>query len=1825
MAKQSNYNPDGNLVVRGNIVGDENIYITGNAVITGTLSVTGEATYSSDTVTQNAADGYVINSDNDNVPAYLQLNNSTTNVRLTYGTDGILVVSKPTEFSENVTLAASKTLNAPTITDGTASITGGTGTGFTNITSTLFTGILDGTATTAGNLQSDRTLSLTGPITGSIPLGLNANTSAPSIATTITNSSVTLGTHTAGQYASTLTGGTGIVATTPNADDSTPYTITLDDTAVTPGSYGTAAGTGSFTVDQQGRLTAATTTAIQIVSSQLTDFDTEVRGNISVTDSGGDGSLSYNNSTGVITYTGPSAAEVRAHFSASTGLTYNAGVYNITNSGVTAASYGSVTAIPTFTVNAQGQLTAAADVNIAIPASQVTDFSEAVDDRVNALIVDGDGITKTYNDGSNTYTLDVDSTVARSTGDTFTGDVFIQNQSSILPTSSGGNYVPGTGNNELVASTRYVEAAISSLIDGAPGTLNTLNEIAEAINDDDNAYTTLTNNIATKVSKAGDSMSGALAMGSNKITGLADPTDPQDAATQAFVGTANANMLAFVNSRDDTKVDKTETIASTSFYFAPTSSAFGTDTSIDYSATGGIKFTPILSGTASAILVQGNQTPDYTQKRHGQLTITGDLTIQPGIENNTSAPTDQRGTGSLNVHGNTTFTSENKGVDINATAMVAGKAYQITETGTTDFTNHGAADSNVGTIFTATSVGTGSGKVQQPIKSVSSNMNHGFFKHTIGLGESALYILGGNIFYQTKANEIDTYIVSETSGAGTIGQHASDTSNTTLQAKSLGVDRAHFQTFGNSTMFIGNIAHISSYTNVSYGGSTYTTGTRPLERLTVDGGVIMGPRTGDDELLVNGTIFFDDGVFKVIEGGIIKQVTTSSTSDLFFTSTATGRVEVGKDVGGDYYFPALGPDAVNSIQISTAGNVSANVTTLSANLDLVRDTARGNISTTGANLSYDSATGVITSTVGSLTTSDVAEGSNKYYTDERVDDRVNSLIIGGANVTTTYDDAAGTLTIDADLAGDMTSVVAGAGLTGGGTSGDVTLNVVGGTGISVNANDIELTASGVSAGTYGTTTAIPTVTVNAQGQLTNASETTISYDNFGSWSFTTDSVGNEAVSSAELVTFVGGTNMDVTHSGNTITISTNADVTGIIAGSGMTGGGTSGDVTVNVIGGDGITANANDIAVDSTVVRTSGNQTIAGNKTLTGNTQLDALNIAGNYDLPTADGSANEVLTTDGAGNLTFADVTTIGGTITGVTAGDGLTGGGVSGTVTLNVVGGTGISAGANEIAIDFTEFNTGSITEGTNLYYTNARADARITAALIDEDNMASDSATRLPSQQSVKAYVDSQVASKDALSELSGDTDDVTEGTTNLYHTTARARAAISENSTQLAYDSGTGVMTFTQGNTDTVAEGSTNLYYTNARADARITNALLDEDNMASNSATKIPSQQSVKAYVDAQVATKDALSELSGNTDDVSEGSTNLYYTDARAQAVSINNVVEDTTPQLGGNLDTNGNDILVADNDKVIFGAGSDLQIYHDTNDSYISDQGDGSIFILSGTTYLKNSAGTKTSIATNSGAGQSIYYNNQVTLETIDGGAKVTGNLEVTGNFLTATTDNLDEGSSNQYYTVARANSAIDARVTNSFVDALNVDADTVDSLHASSFLRSDAADSHTHTITPSTDNSIDLGSTSLRYNEVHGVTFKGTATQAEYADLAENYVADSEYPVGTVVVLGGDEEVTVTDTPNSPRVAGVVSTDPAYLMNAGQSGHYVVAVALRGRVPVRVEGVVKKGDVLVTSGTPGVAMVGSDPHFIGAACIIGKAISSKDHVAEGIVEVLI
>ena len=203
--------------------------------------------------------------------------------------------------------------------------------------------------------------------------------------------------------------------------------------------------------------------------------------------------------------------------------------------------------------------------------------------------------------------------------------------------------------------------------------------------------------------------------------------------------------------------------------------------------------------------------------------------------------------------------------------------------------------------------------------------------------------------------------------------------------------------------------------------------------------------------------------------------------------------------------------------------------------------------------------------------------------------------------------------------------------------------------------------------------------------------------------------------------------------------------------------------------------------------------------------------------LTTADGSAT--------GNITLNSLGTLVANIEGDVTGD------VTGTVS------------------SLSNHDTDDLTEGTNLYYTQARFDSAFTAKSTSDLS----EGTNL---YYTDARFDTRLATKD--------TDDVSEGASNLYYTTARFDSAFSGKST-----------------TD-LSEG-TNLYYTSARANSDF----------------------------DTRLATKD--------TGDLAEG-TNLYYTDARVQAVSINNVVEDTTPQLGGNLASNGNDILFGDNDKAIFG-----------------------------------------------------------------------------------------------------------------------------------------------------------------------------------------------------------------------------------------------------------------------------------------------------------------
>jgi hypothetical protein len=115
-------------------------------------------------------------------------------------------------------------------------------------------------------------------------------------------------------------------------------------------------------------------------------------------------------------------------------------------------------------------------------------------------------------------------------------------------------------------------------------------------------------------------------------------------------------------------------------------------------------------------------------------------------------------------------------------------------------------------------------------------------------------------------------------------------------------------------------------------------------------------------------------------------------------------------------------------------------------------------------------------------------------------------------------------------------------------------------------------------------------------------------------------------------------------------------------------------------------------------------------------------------------------------------------------------------------------------------------------------------------------------------------------------------------------------------------------------------------------------------------------------------------------------------------------------------------------------------------------------------------------------------------------------------------------------------------------------------------------------------------------------------TATTALYADLAEKYTADADYVPGTVVSFGGTEEITLSVWDSDRRVAGVVSTNPSYLMNAGLDAKHVAVVALQGRVACRVQGPVRKGDMMVSAGN-GAARSEADPK---TGAVIGKALEN-------------
>jgi hypothetical protein len=140
-------------------------------------------------------------------------------------------------------------------------------------------------------------------------------------------------------------------------------------------------------------------------------------------------------------------------------------------------------------------------------------------------------------------------------------------------------------------------------------------------------------------------------------------------------------------------------------------------------------------------------------------------------------------------------------------------------------------------------------------------------------------------------------------------------------------------------------------------------------------------------------------------------------------------------------------------------------------------------------------------------------------------------------------------------------------------------------------------------------------------------------------------------------------------------------------------------------------------------------------------------------------------------------------------------------------------------------------------------------------------------------------------------------------------------------------------------------------------------------------------------------------------------------------------------------------------------------------------------------------------------------------------------------------------------------------------------------------------------------------IGASGAGFNTIYA-----QATTAQYADVAEKYLADDSYGSGTVLEFGGDKEVTLCDTDMSSKVAGVVSTQPGFIMNEGLTGTYVSSVALLGRVPCKVKGPIVKGDLLVSAGD-GYARAETIPQV---GTVIGKALEDFNGT-EGVIEVVV
>jgi len=735
-----------------------------------------------------------------------------------------------------------------------------------------------------------------------------------------------------------------------------------------------------------------------------------------------------------------------------------------------------------------------------------------------------------------------------------------------------------------------------------------------------------------------------------------------------------------------------------------------------------------------------------------------------------------------------------------------------------------------------------------------------------------------------------------------------------------------------------------------------------------------------------------------------------------------------------------------------------------------------------------------------------------------------------------------TLTVDSTVARTTTDMIAGSGLTGGGTlASDRTFNIGAGTGITVNANDIQ------------------------------TNDSAIVHDNLSGF------VANEHVD----------------HSAVTLT-----------AGDGLSGGG---DITTS-----------RSFAVDSTVIRTTGDQSLGGIKTFTGDVVLPVKTSAGT--------EANSIFI---EGNNTVK--ANIDGTIFT------LTPTGFTGTVESVDVGGTGIDimAGSKAFGNGTTQYYIRSINSGT--YTTSAVASNVIT---IDGNISAirgGFSGTGLISYNSGTGAISTTADNYSSWKYTTGSAGNVDISSDEL-----------------LTFAGGSGISVSHSGSTITITNTNT--------ADITSVGAGSGLTGGGTSGAVSINVGQGYGISVGAEsvaVSNSDIRGLFSVSGDGISYDSANgVFSSSGDITEITAGNGLSgggmsgaitldldfSELDDMTGTMDNTDEFIILDSGTGEKRKAANEIGLSIFNNDSgFTSNTGDitavvagtgltggatsGSATLNANATYIKGLFS-----ASDAGGDGSFAYNSSTGTFTYTGPSA----SEVRAHISAGTGISITDGeiSSNDG---AIVHDSLSGFVANEHVDHSGVTLTAGSGLTGGGDIttsRSFNVGQGSYIVVNANDVAVDATTTNTASKVVArdgsgnfaANVITATATQAQYADLAENYLGDADYEPGTVLILGGSAEVTQSDKKNTPAIAGVVTTNPAHLMNEGLEGDHVVAVALRGRIPCKVKGPVRKGDVLIASDTPGHAEAAPFKGYqTPAVCVIGKAISEHLQISEGVVEILV